>query len=126
MNPEPPPTTKYSQAFENCWKEHRVGTKLTAWKAGEKKGFTDSNWAWLENYLRGRHKDDKKWIEGTYIPMLSTLINQERWTDNYQKMNRPAWDRQEEPERNEISDEERQQKLIEIRQWKKDNGYAAP
>jgi len=38
--PTPPPETRYSAAFERCWKTHPVGTKKTAFKAGEKAGWS--------------------------------------------------------------------------------------
>ena len=83
MFPSPPPETKYSDAFERCWKVHSVGTKKTAYAAGVKAGWSAGNWAWLERYLECRHKDDEKWLEGTYIPHLSSIINGERWADSY-------------------------------------------
>lgn len=88
MYPTPPKTTKYSSAFESCWKVHSIGNKKSAWKAGIKAEFTDSTWAWLENYLIARHKDDAKWIEGKYVPHLSSIINAERWDDRYKRVNR--------------------------------------
>ena len=88
MFPTPPKTTQYSPAFESCWKVHNVGNKKAAWKAGEKAGFTDSNWLWLENYLKKRHQDDLKWKEGKYVPHLSSIINAERWDDPYKRVTR--------------------------------------
>ena len=85
LYPQEPPTTKYSAAFERCWKAHPVGVKKTAWNACNKAGFTESNWNWLEDYLIKRHKDDVKWLEGKYVPHLSTFINQERWQETYKK-----------------------------------------
>ena len=84
--PQEPPSTQYSPAFEACWKSHPVGTKKTAWKAGEKNEWSDANWVWLERYLVKRWKEDAKWNEGTYIPHLSSIINGERWTDSYKKL----------------------------------------
>lgn len=84
--PQQPPVTQYSRAFETCWSQHEVGTKKTAWNAGKKAGWTDANWLWLAAYLERRHKEDVKWREGKYVPHLSTLINQERWTDVYKKV----------------------------------------
>ena len=86
MFPEEPPTTNYSLAFEKAWKVHPVGTKKAAWLAGKKAGFTEGNWTWLTNYLEKRHKNDVKWLEGKFVPHLSTFINQERWTDNYKRI----------------------------------------
>lgn len=83
VKPEPPTTTQYTKAFESCWKVHRVGNKKKAFNAGTKAGFTDAQWLWLENYLKKRHKDDARWIEGRYVPHLSTIINEERWDDAY-------------------------------------------
>lgn len=83
--PKEPPTTKYSRAFEDCWKVHSVGTKKAAWNAGQKADWDDGNWVWLQRYLEKRHKEDAKWIEGKYVPHLSSIINQERWTDPYPK-----------------------------------------
>jgi len=86
MFPSPPPETKYSDAFERCWKVHSVGTKKTAYAAGVKAGWSDGNWAWLEQYLEERHRLDAKWLEGTYIPHLSSIINAERWSDPYARV----------------------------------------
>lgn len=86
VEPKEPPTTSYSPAFERCWKVHSVGTKKTAWQAGVKNQWDSSNWEWLTNYLERRHKEDVKWIEGKYVPHLSSIINGERWTDPYQKV----------------------------------------
>ena len=83
---KPPPTTKYSMAFERAWKAHPVGTKKAAWNAGKKAGFDDENWRWLEDYLATRHKRDEKWREGKFVPHLSTFINNERWEDNYKRI----------------------------------------
>ena len=91
--PQPPPETRYTAAFERCWKQHSVGVKKTAFKAGEKAGWTDSNWDWLALYLERRHKDDVKWLEGTYIPHLSSIINGERWTDPYKRKSKDRWQR---------------------------------
>ena len=84
--PTPPPQTKYSQAFEKCWKQHSVGTKKSAYNAGIKAGWSDGNWAWLERYLEERHRLDAKWLEGTYIPHLTSIINGERWDDPYARV----------------------------------------
>ena len=88
MFPTPPRSTNYSEAFEKCWKVHAVGNKKAAWKAGEKAGFTEANWIWLRDYLERRHKDDAKWIEGKYVPHMSSIINGERWDDPYKKVSR--------------------------------------
>ena len=102
---QPPPETKYSAAFERCWKEHRVGTKKTAWKAGEKAEWTDGNWEWLARYLEGRHKDDQKWLEGTYIPHLSSIVNGERWTDPYKRRTVDRWQKANDTEFTETPEE---------------------
>ena len=86
LPPTEPPSTAYTIAFERCWKVHPKGVKKAAWNAGQKAGWHDGNWRWLEDYLTRRHKDDQKWREGKYIPHLSTFINQERWTDHYRKV----------------------------------------
>ena len=88
--PEPPKSTRYSQAFEDCWKVHAVGNKKAAWKAGQKAEFGDANWVWLRNYLEKRWREDAKWAEGTYVPHLSTIINGERWDDPYPKIKKLA------------------------------------
>lgn len=101
--PEPPPSTRYSKAFEDCWKVHMVGNKKAAWNAGKKARWTDANWVWLMQYLERRHKDDELWVKGArdsktgetkkYIPHLSSIINGERWNDNYKKIKRDRFDR---------------------------------
>ena len=112
--PTEPPTTKYTPAFESCWRVHRVGSKLKAWKAGEKAGWSDGNWLWLEQYLTKRWKDDAKWIEGKYIPHLASIINGERWTDDYKKISK-RYDNTETPEE---SHEEALRKIqIAQRKW---------
>ncbi len=90
--PERPRTSTYTPAFEACWRVHKVGNKKAAYKAGKNAGFRQENWAWLTQYLEQRHKDDAKWIEGKYIPHLSSIINQERWDDPYEKV-KPQVDR---------------------------------
>lgn len=94
--PRPPKSTDYSRGFEDCWAVHRVGNKKSAWKAGEKAGFDESQWLWLQNYLERRWKEDVLWVKGArdpktgevkkYIPHLSSIINQERWDDPYEKV----------------------------------------
>ncbi len=91
--PQEPPTTRYSSAFEAAWRAHPVGNKLRAWKAGEKAGWSDGNWKWLEQYLTKRHKEDVKWLEGIYIPHMSSIINGERWTDTYRKKKLDRYDK---------------------------------
>ena len=88
--PQEPPTTAYSPAFEQCWRVHKVGNKKAAYKAGEKARWTDANWVWLERYLTKRWKEDAKWLEGKYVPHLSSIINQERWTDVYPRKKDPG------------------------------------
>ena len=78
-----PKSTKYSDAFEATWKAHPHGVKKAAFKAGA--AFSESEWLGLQHYLEKRHTADLKWLEGTYVPHLSTFINQERWTDEYEK-----------------------------------------
>ena len=92
IEPQEPESTRYTAAFEACWSVHRYGTKLTAWKAGVKKEFTPANWLWPQEYLEKRHKLDLKWIEGKYIPHLSSIINGERWHDNYPKKKQDRYD----------------------------------
>ncbi len=92
IEPQEPESTRYTAAFEACWSVHRYGTKLTAWKAGVKKEWTPGNWLWLQEYLEKRHKLDLKWIEGKYIPHLSSIINGERWHDSYQKKKQDRYD----------------------------------
>ena len=92
--PVPPPSTKYSQAFEECWKVHRVGDKKKAWKAGLKAGWNDGNWIWLRNYLEKRHREDAKWKEG-YVLHLATIVNGERWFDEYPKIKGDRYDQAE-------------------------------
>lgn len=102
--PEEPPTTRYSPAFEQCWSVHRVGVKKAAWNAGKKAGWTDAHWTWLRDYLERRHREDAKWKEG-YVLHLSTIINQERWTDEYPRIKKDRYDRAEEQRRDSASPE---------------------
>lgn len=91
-----PPTTQYSDQFEKLWKDEinrrkdkaTLGNKKAAWKAGQKAEWTEENWAWLNEYLAKRHEEDVKWIAGVYVPHVSSIINQERWTDVYEKAKR--------------------------------------
>ena len=82
---EKPPSTKYSGAFEAAWAVHRVGNKLAAWRAGVKREWTPANWTWLGRYLEQRNKDDYLWLTGK-VHHMSTIINQEKWEENYRKI----------------------------------------
>ena len=111
VTPVMPPLTQYSRAFERCWKAHNVGVKKAAWQAGVKHNWTDSNWAWLEQYLIRRHSDDVKWLEGKYVPHLSSLINQERFDEeNYQRKKPDRWEAANRVDK-EITDEEAMEKI---------------
>jgi hypothetical protein len=107
FEPKEPPTTSYTPAFERCWRAHPVGVKKTAWKAGIKNEWSSQNWDWLANYLEKRHKEDVKWIEGTYVPHLSSIINGERWTDPYQKVKRDRYERANDEATREMAPQER-------------------
>ena len=82
----------YPREFERVWQEHRFGAKYEGFKAWKKEGF-DKNAEendWLVNYLTRRHKEDVRWLEGKYVPHLSSFINQRRWEDAYQKVRTAA------------------------------------
>lgn len=106
----PPKSPKYSIAFERCWAIHRVGNKKAAWKAGNNAGFTDSTWLWLEEYLTQRWKNDERWLEGKYVPHLSSIINQARWDDPYKKVqiHRDRYDKANEQAFTPMTDEQRE------------------
>jgi hypothetical protein len=106
----PPKSTQYSIAFERCWSVHRVGNKKAAWKAGNNSNFTDSTWLWLEEYLTHRWKNDERWLEGKYVPHLSSIINQERWDDPYKKVqvHRDRYDKANEQAFIPMTDEQRE------------------
>jgi hypothetical protein len=77
---------EYPRDFDRIWSEHPVGVKKAAFDAWTKQKFTPDENAELIMYLRRRHKDDRKWVEGKYIPHLATFLNQRRWEDDYEKV----------------------------------------
>jgi hypothetical protein len=74
---------EYPQEFERLWKAHPVGVKKPAFDAWKKLKLTADENAELLTHLQRRHKADVKWIEGKYVPHLSTFLTQRRWEDEY-------------------------------------------
>lgn len=78
----------YPHEFERIWKSHPVGVKKLAFEAWKKQKFTAAENDELVLHLDRRHRDDRKWVEGKYVPHLSTFINQRRWEDDYVRVKR--------------------------------------
>jgi len=79
----------YPQEFERLWKAHPVGVKKPAFDAWRKLKLTSEETRELTEYLIARHRDDRKWIEGVFVPHLTTFLNQRRWEDEYERVRRP-------------------------------------
>ena len=75
----------YPRDFERIWQEHAVGVKKAAFDAWKKQAFTPEENNELIIHLKRRHKDDRKWVEGKYVPHLASFINGRRWEDNYER-----------------------------------------
>lgn len=76
----------YPADFLAIWSEHPVGVKKLGYEAWLKLKLTDEENAELVAYLAQRHRDDVKWLEGTYVPHLSTFLNGRRWEDDYKRL----------------------------------------
>ncbi len=81
---------EYPREFDRLWRSHKVGVKFNAYKAWLKLGLDKDHVEndWLINYLDKRHKEDAKWVEGKYVPHLSSFLNGRRWEDEYPKIRR--------------------------------------
>jgi len=78
----------YPHDFERLWKAHPVGVKKPAFDAWKKLKLTADDNNELVVHLDRRHKDDARWIEGKYVPHLSSFLNQRRWEDDYRRVKR--------------------------------------
>ena len=111
---------QYPSWFENLWAAHPVGVKRLAFKAAEKLDLTEEDKEYLVSYLKKRHKEDKKWIEGTYVPHLSTFLNQARWEDGYDKVklsdHQKTYQEFEKVHKGPPTDEERERALAMLRE----------
>jgi hypothetical protein len=79
---------EYPPEFESLWSRHPVGVKKLGYDAWKKLKLTAEENAELAAYLERRHRDDEKWVEGKYVPHLSTFLNGRRWEDNYRRIRR--------------------------------------
>ena len=78
---------EYPRAFEKLWRAYpRNEAKGAAFKAFEKLDPTDEDLEFLINHIELRKRRDARWIEGRYVPHLSTWLNQARWDDEYQQI----------------------------------------
>lgn len=76
----------YPEQFEAIWRAHPVGVKKLGYDAWKKLKLSDSENAELVDYLNQRHRDDVKWLEGTFVPHLSSFLNGRRWEDEYKRI----------------------------------------
>lgn len=83
----------YPADFEALWAAHPVGVKKLAFDAWKKLKLDDGENAELIAHLVQRHKDDVKWLDGTFVPHLSSFLNGRRWEDQYKRV----WIRQSAP-----------------------------
>jgi hypothetical protein len=74
-----------SSQFEAFWAAFpKKEGKAACIKKWEQKHLDDQSLLIVEHVKR-RAKEDKKWKDG-FIPMPLTFLNQERWTDEYEKI----------------------------------------
>lgn len=72
-------------SFEEFWNSYpRKEGKAACLKKWEQKHL-DEHALLIVNHVKQRAKDDKKWKDG-FVPMPLTFLNQERWTDDYQRI----------------------------------------
>ena len=76
----------YPAEFERLWSAHPVGVKKLAYDAWRKLKLNEAENAELIAHLVQRHRDDEKWLAGTYVPHLSTFLNGRRWEDQYKRL----------------------------------------
>jgi hypothetical protein len=76
----------YPPEFEALWQAHPVGVKKLGYDAWRKLKLDADENAELLAHLKQRHRDDEKWLAGTYVPHLSTFLNGRRWEDEYKKI----------------------------------------
>jgi hypothetical protein len=79
----------YPDQFMAIWQAHPVGVKKLGYDAWKKLKLTADENAELVEYLVNRHRDDAKWLQGTYVPHLSTFLNSRRWEDEYERARKP-------------------------------------
>ena len=77
---------EYPADFEEIWKRHPVGVKKLGYDAWRKLKLTPAENVELCEYLERRHRDDVKWLEGTFVPHLSSFLNGRRWEDDYKRV----------------------------------------
>ena len=83
----------YPHRFEQLWAAYpktKSGSKWTAFEAWWQLDLTEDEALELIAHVERRCKDDAKWLEGKYVPMLSTFLNQRRWDDDYAKVQHRA------------------------------------
>jgi len=80
----------YPYDFQRLWSAYplKVG-KGAALRAFEKLKPDSEDVDELILHLEERKKYDAKWVEGKYIPHLSSWLNGHRWEDEYQRV-RPS------------------------------------
>ena len=76
----------YPEDFEALWRAHPVGVKKLGYDAWKKLKLDASENSELVAHLVQRHKDDAKWLEGTFVPHLSSFLTGRRWEDEYKKI----------------------------------------
>lgn len=71
--------------FDDFWNAYpRKEGKAACLKKWQQKRLDDSAMT-IVAHVTQRAKDDKKWKDG-YVPMPMTFLNQERWTDEYERI----------------------------------------
>ena len=72
-------------SFEDAWELYgRVGGKIPGEKAWNKLSFIEHKL--IMAHLPERLKTDKLWLKGIGKPHFSTFCNNQRWTDEYEKL----------------------------------------
>lgn len=76
----------YPPDFEALWQAHPVGVKKLGYDAWKKLRLDPAENQELLDHLVQRHKDDEKFLEGKFVPHLSSFLNGRRWEDQYKKI----------------------------------------